>query len=125
MWLIFPEPPGLARFLKARCAPRVGLLCRRNGESGWPWAIKGQRTRSDRLRGRKHRRSVALDLDIGPYANDPAVRSDQECGPDDSHEGFAVHRFFTPDSICLEHCVRGIGAKRNRQSMFGLEGILG
>src|SRR5712692_10796418 len=76
------------------------------------------------LRGGEHFGGVALDLHLSPDVGDPAVRAEQESGPNNPHEDLAVHGFFAPDAIGLDHLVAFIGKERNAEIVLLLELVL-
>ena len=52
------------------------------------------------------------------------VRSDQERRAHDAHEFSAIHRFFLPHAIGLQHPVLLIRGERYGELVLGLEGVL-
>jgi len=57
----------------------------------------------------QYRFGVAIDPDIAPDLDDPAIRADQNRSANDSLEGPAVEGFFAPGAVGLEHFVLAIG----------------
>jgi hypothetical protein len=53
--------------------------------------------------GRQHPLGVAIDLYFGPDAGDSAVRADQISHANNTHEGLAIHGFFSPGAVGIEH----------------------
>src|SRR6201996_9842152 len=68
---------------------------------------------------------MAVDLDVAPDPDHPAIGPDQNRGPSYPEEGPAIHRFFAPDAISLQHRVLLIRGERNRQLVFVAKGFLG
>ena len=67
---------------------------------------------------REHLVSMAVDPHIAPDFDDLAIGIDQNCCPSNPHERLAVHRFFAPDAIGLQHSKLFIGNERNRKFVF-------
>jgi hypothetical protein len=67
---------------------------------------------------------MAVDPHIAPDLCDQAVGADQNRRPNDSHEVPAVHRFFAPGTIRLEHLVLLIRDQRNRKLVLGGKRLL-
>src|SRR5580704_3858683 len=73
----------------------------------------------------QHLIGMAVDLDVAPDPQHPAIGVDQNRGPRYSKEGPAIHRFFAPDPIRLQHGVLLIRGERNRQLVLVAKGLLG
>ena len=81
----------------------------------------------DKLEGtdrRKHLVGMAIDPDMAPDPDDPAVGADQNRCPKYPMEGLAVHRFFAPDAIGLQHLMLFIGSKGNGEFMLVAKRLL-
>jgi hypothetical protein len=83
------------------------------------------RSARNELGSRQDLRRMAVDLDLRPDAGDPPVRADQEGRPGDPQEGPAVHGFFAPDAVGLEHLVGLVGKERYAKAVLLLELVLG
>src|SRR3954452_23942013 len=99
---------------------------RRPLESARPLSVEASlRSAWKQLGRRQDLGGVAVDLDLGPDAGDPPVGPDQEGGPGNSQEGPAVHGFFAPDAVGLEHLVGHVGSERYVEAVLLLELVLG
>src|ERR1700722_5196449 len=80
------------------------------------WLIfRKERQKSEAACRRKHLIGVAIDLYIAPDLQDPAIGADQHRRTNNALEGPAIHRFFTPGAIGLQHPMLFIRNKRNRE----------
>src|ERR1700691_1781983 len=76
------------------------------------------------LGGGKNLLGMAADRDLGPDADNPEVGTHQERRAYDAHEFAAIHRFFLPYPVSVEHPVLFIGCKRDSELLLGLEFVL-
>ena len=65
--------------------------------------------RSQRLGRFEHRLGVPVDFDVFPHLRDASVAVDQDSRAAYPHELATVHRFLTPDAVCLDNALVGIG----------------
>jgi hypothetical protein len=74
---------------------------------------------------RKHLIGMAVDLHVAPDFRKPAIRSDQNRAANDSEKRLAIHGFFAPGAIGLQHLVLFIRDQRNRKRVLVAELLLG
>src|ERR1700677_3881920 len=68
---------------------------------------------------------MAVDPDIAPDFDQPAVGADQNRCTKDALESLAIHGFFAPDTIRLQHLMLLIRDKRNGELVLVAKGFLG
>src|ERR1700692_3342048 len=73
----------------------------------------------------EHLIGMAVDLHIAPDLDDAAVGPDQNRRTKYALEGSAIHGFFTPNAVRLQHLMRLIRGKRNREFVLVAKGFLG
>src|SRR5690348_14171622 len=82
-----------------------GQICGRNLTLTWlifrKWAVPD--VLSERARRLQYRISVAIYLNAPPDPGDVAIGADQYRGTKNPEEGSAIHGFFAPGAIGLEH----------------------
>src|ERR1019366_9010290 len=67
---------------------------------------------------------MAIDLHIAPDPLDPAIRADQNRCAKNAMEGLAIHGFFAPDAVSLQHLVLLVRCKRSGELMLVSKGFL-
>src|SRR5450631_3811676 len=92
------------------------------------WLIFSECNRSirrlQRPDGGKYVVGVAVDFHMAPDADDPAILADQHGGAKNALEGPAIHGFFAPDAIGLQHPMLLIRDERSFQLMSVSKGFL-
>src|SRR5215218_768860 len=78
----------------------------------------------DGLSGRQDFIGMAVDPDMTPDFGDLAVLADQNRCPKNAKERPAIHRFFAPGAIGLQHLMFLIRNQRNRQLVLVPERLL-
>jgi len=68
---------------------------------------------------------MAVDPDVAPDFGDLSVGADQNGGPKNPEEGPAIHGFFAPSAIRLQHLMFLIRDQRNRELVLVTKGFLG
>src|SRR5665811_402989 len=67
---------------------------------------------------------MAVDLYVAPDPQDPAIRADQNRRAKNALKGPAIHGFFAPDSVTLQHLVRLVRYKRSGELVLVSKGFL-
>src|SRR5258708_37046744 len=67
---------------------------------------------------------MAIDLHMAPDLADSAIRADQDRGAKNALERPAIHRFFAPDAVGLEHLMLLIRNERRGELMLVPKGFL-
>src|SRR6266403_3742207 len=75
-------------------------------------------------RHRKHLVGMAIDLHIAPDLYDLAVWADQNRCAKNALEGPAIHGFFSPGTVSLQHFVLLIRNKRHGKLVLVSKGFL-
>src|SRR6185503_9929086 len=78
----------------------------------------------ERPRRRQHRIGMAIDLHMPPDLRDHAVGADQHRGSKNPKEGPAVHGFFAPSPIRLQHLMLCIRDQRNPKLVLVAKALL-
>src|SRR3984885_1760834 len=72
----------------------------------------------------KHLVGMAVDLDMTPDFDDPAVGADQNRCTKYTLESSAIHGFFAPNAVRLQHLMRLIRDQRNGEFLLVAKGFL-
>ena len=68
---------------------------------------------------------MAVDLHIAPDPGDLAVGPDQNRGAKNSQEGLAIHGFFAPGAVGLQHLVLSRPREGHAEAVLVAELLLG
>src|SRR5260370_3555449 len=74
--------------------------------------------------GCKHLVRMAINPHIAPDSDDRAIGADQNRCAKNAMEGLAIHGFFTPDAVGLQHFVLFVRNKRDGEVMLVSKGFL-
>src|SRR5437899_3786151 len=89
--------------------------------------VNFSRMEPDKLEG-AYRCKYLVGMPINPYmapdSDDPAIGADQNCCAMNALESLAIHGFFAPDAVGLQHLVLFIRDKRDGELMLVSEGFL-
>src|SRR5258708_28520385 len=75
-------------------------------------------------RGCQHVVGMAVDPDIAPDLYDPAIRVDQNRCAKNALKGPAIHGFFAPGTVSLQHLVLLVRNKRHGKLVLVPKGFL-
>ena len=67
---------------------------------------------------------MAVDPDIAPDLRDPPVAADQHGGAQNAKKGFAIHGFFAPGPVGLQHFMLLVRNQGNSQFVLVPELLL-
>src|SRR5450756_2543959 len=67
---------------------------------------------------------MPVDLHIAPDIQHAAIRADQNRGANNAEEGPAIHRFFAPDPVRLQHLMLFIRDPRSGELVLVAKGFL-